>query len=56
LTNLEDVDLSLNRLTQIPPEIGQLTRLKRLQIAGNNFATLPPEVEELRAKGVDVIP
>jgi len=43
-------------LTTLPPEIGQLTHLKRLWIAGNNFVTLPPEIKELQAKGVDVIP
>ena len=36
-----------NRLTTLPPEIGQLTNLQTLSLGGNQLTTLPPEIGQL---------
>ena len=45
-TQLELADLGL---TQVPPQIGQLTALKGLNLAGNQLTSLPPEIGQLTA-------
>jgi internalin A len=47
LTNLEELDLSLNQLAALPPEIAALTGLQRLSLANNQLAALPPEIAAL---------
>ena len=38
------LDLSNQRLTEIPDELYQLTNLTRLYLAGNQVETIPPEI------------
>jgi internalin A len=40
-------DLSNRRLTALPPEISQLTRLQTLRLDGNQLTVLPPEIGQL---------
>jgi internalin A len=42
------LDLSLKRITTLPPEIGQLTNLTELYLRGNQLTTLPPELFQLK--------
>ena len=42
-----DIDLSGKGLTELPPEIGQLTRLTRLDLSNNQLTALPPEIGQL---------
>ena len=49
LAALEELVLSGNRLTSVPPHVGRLQRLKRLDLRGNQLAALPDEVGELSA-------
>jgi Leucine-rich repeat (LRR) protein len=39
--------LEINRLAELPPEIGQLTQLQWLRLAGNRLTELPPEIEQM---------
>ena len=41
------MDLRGNRLTALPPEIGNLTNLTRLNLGGNQLTALPPEIGKL---------
>ena len=41
--------LSNNRLTGVPPEIGQLTSLKELYLNYNQLTRVPAAIRELRA-------
>jgi len=43
LKKLEDFNLSGNRLTQIPPEIGACSMLELFDLSGNQIKALPPE-------------
>ena len=43
----ESLDLSRLRLTSLPPEIGKLTHLIELNLAGNQLMILPPEIGRL---------
>ena len=47
LTDLRELDLSDNRLSALPPSIGNLTALEVLNISGNNLTQIPPFVEHL---------
>jgi len=47
LSNLTNLRLSLNDLTELPPEIGQLTNLTRLDLSDNELTELPPEIGNL---------
>ncbi|MCI5207836.1 MAG: leucine-rich repeat domain-containing protein, partial [Candidatus Electrothrix sp. ATG2] len=40
----EFIDLDGQGLTDLPPEIGQLTNLTELQLWGNQLTYLPPEI------------
>ncbi|MFC2175851.1 leucine-rich repeat domain-containing protein [Bacteroidota bacterium] len=45
--NLQWLDLSRNRIQEIPAEIGLLTQLKKLILHKNRIETLPPEIGAL---------
>jgi internalin A len=45
--------LTLEGLTRLPPEIGQLTNLRDLEITNSKLSTLPPEIGELA--GLEVL-
>ena len=49
LAALEELVLSGNRLTSVPPHVGRLQRLKRLDLRGNQLTALPDEIGELSA-------
>ncbi len=41
------LDLRSNRLSVLPPEIGQLTNLTELDLGDNQLSVLPPEIGQL---------
>lgn len=41
-------DFSECQLAALPPEIGALTRLQRLDLHSNKLSTLPPSISQLR--------
>ncbi len=45
--NLQLLDLSKNRLVEIPPELGMLKNLKKLILFKNKIESLPPQIGEL---------
>mgnify|MGYP001187658034 CR=1 FL=1 len=46
--NLTELDLSGNKLTQLPPEIKELKNLTTLYLSFNQLTQLPPEITELK--------
>jgi internalin A len=47
IRQLQRLDLGVNLLTTLPPEIGQLTTLQRLSLSVNRLTALPPEIGQL---------
>ena len=47
-------DLWNRELTVLPPEIGQLTRLRRLALDGNRLTALPRELADLLSGGLEL--
>ncbi|MCA9329865.1 leucine-rich repeat domain-containing protein [Candidatus Saccharibacteria bacterium] len=45
--DLEHLDISNTNIKVIPPEIGQLTKLRKLHLDFNEFDKLPPEIGQL---------
>jgi Leucine-rich repeat (LRR) protein len=41
LLSLEDINLNVNQLTNISPEVGNLIHLKSFSIADNNITAIP---------------
>ena len=48
-TNAVELDLRRLGLTRLPPEIGQLTALRKLHLIDNQLSSLPPEIGQLTA-------
>ncbi|MCA9329863.1 leucine-rich repeat domain-containing protein [Candidatus Saccharibacteria bacterium] len=46
-TELEYLSISNNKITTVPPEIGQLKKLKVLRLGCNKICTLPSEIGQL---------
>ena len=52
ISSLQNLDFRYNELTELPPELGQLTSLQELDLSGNRFReTLPG----LIAEGLDAL-
>ncbi len=47
INNLKRLDLSNRDITEIPPEIGDLTKLEYLDLSYNRISKLPPEIGKL---------
>lgn len=47
LTNLSSLDVSGNRMSNLPPGLGALKKLKSLDLSHNKFPTLPADVGQL---------
>ena len=48
MKNLEELTLAGSRLTgTVPPELGQVTRLRQLELHSNRLTALPPEIGRL---------
>lgn len=47
LTNLTELNLSINHLTLLPAEIGKLTNLRELNLSSNKLSWLPAEIGQL---------
>lgn len=45
--NLEQLDISFNTISKLPPGLGKLTELRCLNVAGNQVSEFPPESSEL---------
>ena len=43
-----------NQLTALPPEIGQLTNLRKLRLDGNRLTALPRELADLLSGGLQI--
>jgi len=43
----QDLNLSDNQLTSLPPEIAKLTNLTSLDLSRNQLTSLPPEITKL---------
>jgi|GEM_PF-5485278 len=46
---LVKLDISLNQITELPPEIGLLSKLERLSVGSNKLRTLPTTIGQLEA-------
>ncbi|MBT9311418.1 COR domain-containing protein [Leptothoe kymatousa] len=46
-TGATELDLSGNELTELPPQIGQLTSLTSLDLSNNQLSELPPQIGQL---------
>jgi internalin A len=46
-TGATELDLQRLRLTELPPEIGQLTNLESLNLYANRLTSVPPEIGQL---------
>lgn len=46
-SEVETLNLTGKNITELPPEIGQLTRLRGLDLTANKLTTLPPEIGQL---------
>lgn len=44
LTELKELNVSYNRLSRVPPELGACENLDRLELTGNHLSELPFEV------------
>lgn len=44
LKQLRELNVSYNRLTRVPPELGDCENLEKLELTGNHLAQLPFEV------------
>lgn len=44
LTGLRELNVSFNRLSRVPPELGNCEDLERLELTGNHLSELPFEV------------
>ena len=49
ITRGTELGLNCIGLSQLPPEIGQLTALTMLDLSGNQLSTLPPQIGQLTA-------
>lgn len=43
---LKELNVSYNRLSRVPPELGTCEDLERLELTGNHLSELPFEVRE----------
>lgn len=56
LTNLTQLDLGQNKMTELPTSIGVLDSLTTLNLSGNYLVNIPPEVLQplVRLRTLDV--
>ena len=54
LANLLDLRLRHDQLTALPPEIGQLTKLRRMWLDADQLTALPREVADLLSGGLEL--
>jgi len=47
-SSIRELDISWNKLTVLPPEIGRLTALFTLDVHANKLKSLPPEIGQLK--------
>lgn len=54
LTELRELNVSYNRLSRVPPELGDCENLRRLELTGNHLSELPFEVRRRHGPSVVV--